>query len=519
MGSSVKKIAGVALLAFSYGLTGVAAYSTLATTAIVGSITYGTVAGIIGLSILGTAMAADIGDMTGADNYAGVKLQTQKTNTAPVPIVYGTNKLAGNIIWQTTSNVISPDSSSKGYNRDYWAVIVFSQSNFHGLRDIFSNEKSMVHDGWMAGMPVWASKSHTPISGSAEAIMGSVQAITGSTGSDTPQSIRNLLWPTKTHGGNYVNNYGSDLGFPDINIPKDVSYILAHQVFDGENNKNVQLANITLEIAGRTIRRLESNSISELRWYSHNPAEITLDLLTRALSISDNDIDISSFYKAKTICNANSWSCNIALVQQANIQSIIQDVLSTCRGQITYSNGKWKMGIDSKFQPVVSSLNDDDFIVNSVSISMKNNREIANKIIVKYVNPDDNWLSAQVVKEDVDLQEIDGQVLEKTLDIKGVTNQPQAEKLAEIALNTMRYSQDLSGNRIKQTPLSITFATTVKNANLEVGDVVEINSDLLDRVRSFLIVSIDSDQSGVIQIAGREYCETHYKNSAGNYLI
>ena len=83
----------------------------------------------------------------------------------------------------------------------------------------------------------------------------------------------------------------------------------------------------------------------------------------------------------------------------------------------------------------------------------------------------------------------------------------------------MRYTEDDIGTRVKQTPLALSFSTTVKNAHLEVGDVITIDSDLLDRDRKFMILSVETDQSGLIQISTREYCETHYKDSSGTYLI
>jgi hypothetical protein len=291
-------------------------------------------------------------------------------------------------------------------------------------------------------------------------------------------------------------------------------------VFDAQQSKNIQLDNIIVEIKGKKIRTMtDANTISTALTYSNNPVNVVLDLLTNALSVDDSSIDTASFYQSQQDCINNGWECNVALIQQANIQSIIQDVLATCRGQIVHSNGSWKLKIDTKSQTSVATLTDDDFINNSLSISMKGNRDISNKIIVKYVNPSDEWLSAQVVKEDTTLQSWDGQTLEKTLDIKGITNQTQAEELAEITLNTMRYTEDDIGTRVKQTPLALSFSTTVKNAHLEVGDVITIDSDLLDRDRKFMILSVETDQSGLIQISTREYCETHYKDSSGTYLI
>ena len=253
--------------------------------------------------------------------------------------------------------------------------------------------------------------------------------------------------------------------------------------------------------------------------YSTNPAEILLDLLGDGLDIADTDIDMASFYLSKLDCVSAGFTCHIALIQQANIQSIIADVLSTCRGKIFHSESKWKFKIDTKSQSVADALTSDDVMSNSLSISMSGSGNLANKMILKYINPADQYLSAQVVKQDSDLQSYDGLVIQKTLDIKGINNATHANKLCEIALNSLRYSEDASGNRLKQTPLSISFATSVKNAHLEVGDVISLNHALLDRVRQFLILSTATDQSGVIQITAREYAETHFKNASGNYLI
>jgi len=291
-------------------------------------------------------------------------------------------------------------------------------------------------------------------------------------------------------------------------------------VYDGENNLNTSMHNLTVLIKGKKIRLITSaTAIGTTLTYTTNPAEVVLDLLSDGLSIPDADIDISSFYQSKTDCSNNGWTVNTATVQQANIQSIIEDVLSTCRGQIVHSENKWKLKIDTKSQTLVDTLTDDDFIGNSLSISMKGNRDIANKIIFKYINPTDEWLSAQKVREDTTLQTLDGQTLEKILDSKGVTSDTQADELAEIALNATRYTEDSLGNRVKQTPLAVSFATTVKNSHLEVGDVIAITHDILDRTRKFVILSLETDQSGLIQVSGREYAETHYKNTSGVYLI
>jgi hypothetical protein len=338
---------------------------------------------------------------------------------------------------------------------------------------------------------------------------------------DAVSSTRNIqaqTWPLSGTQGDTAT--GSTIGLPSVVIPANTAILLVHQVFDAENNKNTALAAITAEVEGKKIRTItNATTISSSLTYSTNPAEILLDLLTTGLDIADADIDIATFYQAKTDCTANSWTCNIALMQQANIQSIISDVLATCRGKIFHSESKWKFKIDTKSQSLADTLTNDDVLGNSLSISMAGSSTIANKMILKYVNPSDEWLSAESVKEDSTLQTYDGQTVQKILDIKGITSATHAAQISEIALNSLRYSEDASGNRVKQTPLAISFATSVKNAHLEVGDVIALNHTLLDRVREFLILATMTDQSGVIQISAREYCETHFKNSSGSYLI
>ncbi len=494
MGDSAKAFIGTALMLAAGGIGAMAAGGSFAwatSIATLSGIGLATAIGVtlVGASLAGSALTPDAGDISGSDSYAGVKLQTQKSNINPVPQVFGFNRLAGNIIYQKTNGAINSDSSTNGYNRDYWSIIAIAGHNIEDITGIYAGETAMTSLG--------SNKFET-----------TYVHVKWYDAASTATNVQAVDFVTNTSGS---TSTGSALSLDSINIPANTAFLAVHQVFDADANKNTQMANLTVLMKGKKLRTITGTSasnaaISTTLTYSTNPAEVVLDLLTDGLNIDDSNIDIGTFWTAKQQCSNlyNDWPVNLAVLQQANIQSIISDVLATCRGQIVHTANKWKLKIDSKLQGTVNTLTDDDFIKNSLNISMRGNKEIANKIIFKYINPTDEWLSAQVVKEDSVLQTFDGQTLEKTLDAKGVTNSTQAGVLAEIALNAMRYTQNSSGTRVKQTPLVLSFATSVKNAHLEVGDVVTINSDLLDRNREFII---------------REYAETHYKNSSGTYLI
>lgn len=646
MGSAVKSIATIALVAFAPAIGSYAfAYGVSAGLAVTtaGLLAVGAVAitALAGASIAGSAYSFDAPDVPTVDNYAGQKIKNQKTNTAPVPILFGNHRQGGNIIFQYANDEINNSNDERGYNRDYWGIIVVAGHEIDDVNAIYADEVSLDSLGSNIYGKVHEQVKWYATSGDSGIALSDVYFPTNETGSTQTGSSLNLQVVTTnstdevltfsgnvdhelyiefdcavsggatysgsgtsgtlesgvSSAGGYYNEYGEgwhgDLsatisysaidtatltsgrsykiqlrdtsgrgnisvnqqptqangyrakvyisdgdggegsyafdvdfleqtitGASDVTIPANVSYLAVHQVFDGKHNHNTALGNISVDLDGKKIRTFtNSSTISTTKTYSTNPAEIVYDIMNDALAVQPDEIDIESFYNAKVACNNAGWSCNIALIQQSNIQSTIQDVLSTCRGSIYHSNGTWKLKIDTKSQSVVRTLNDDDIIDNSLNISMKGSRDIANKIILKYVNPDDQWLSAQVEFEAGQLINLDNQLLEKKLDVKGVTNTTQANKLAQITLNAMRYTQDASGNRLNQTPLACSFATTVKNADLEVGDVITINHDILDRDRNFVILSIETDQSGLIQISTREHCETHYKDTSGNYLI
>jgi hypothetical protein len=497
MGKTVKMLVALAVM-----IAAPWAAPWLATTLGVSALTAGMIYGAFAMLVSGALMASAMPDMAGVDSVAGQKLQTNKSNTTPGPIIDGEHRLGGNIIFQKTNSAKNADSSSRGYNRDYWAIMVISGHDIEEVTKISANEDALTYSAWSYTDNWHQEYVH----------------IRYYSASSSVTDIRNVVWQSDDTA--FGAKTGASMGFPSVDIPANCAFLAVHQAFDADESKNTSMANITAEIKGKKIRTLDSAStISTAETYSSNPAEILLDILGEALAVPDADIDIASFYDVKTECVANGWLCHIALIRQNNIQSIIQQILGSCRGTLIHSDNGWKMKVDTKGLTVDKAITDDDILNQSLAISMKGSAEIANRVIVKYIDPDDNWLPASVVAEDTALQTADGQVIEFILDAPACTNRTQAAQLAEITLNNIRYSEDSLSARVKRTPLNASFSTTVKNADLEVGDIISINHALLDRVRKFSIMSVKNDQSGAISIDCREYCDTFFKDSTGVYLI
>jgi hypothetical protein len=640
MSKVVKVVAGVALL--TVGVGGLLGFAGVQFgTSVIGGYALQAVSLLSGVSLVGSALAPELPDTSGADAYAGQKLQTKKDNVSAVPIIFGENRVGSNIIFQTANNY-----GGSSNNKHYWAIQVLSEGELENFITLYAGEDEMSYKGNFAFTTTYAHCRVYPTSGDSGTALTATEF-------------------AKNEAGDIINGQNADLANDNFIIPPNVAFIAVHQEYDATDNKHTQLDAITATVKGQKINdikddvvnnniyyfssgtysssssgesnlfdgnisttgyrvagdnlsldmdnRIQFNSTSStsprnqtliisaeiyiktdigleifakdadgtsfgdpvvvsagyegwitldnsdaLDWYSeeelsdywdiiftgsgtgsdleveireirnvewlerdysYNPASQVLNLLTKGLNIPPISIDYPSFINASQKCSSYGYSSNIVFNSQRNIQSCIVDILATCRGQIVLSQGKWKLKIDEKGSSVAKALTVGDILNGSLNVSMKGFQEIANKIELKYIEPNDNWLSAKASKEDSDLIAMDGQSNVKTLDIKGVTNSLQANKLAEITLNSMRYTEDTEGNRIKQAPLAISFATTVKNAELEVGDVISLDHNLLDRTRKFILLSVETGQGGDIQISAREYCETHYKNSAGVYLI
>lgn len=488
MSKVVKAVVGVALAVVAPIVGGVIGGVLFGGSAIAATLATAAVT-LTGASLVGNALAPEPPDIPNVDAYAsgGTKLNNIKSNVNVVPINYGENRLGGNIVWQGTRGTD---------NSDLHQVIVIGEGPIESFQEYYANSELLTSVG---------------SNGVYHTADGYVQVKGYTTKSGTIYS------PSNDSGD--ITSLSSLFGtWSDSLLPENCAFLVVRQVYNSPNHTGA--STITTTIEGEKIKTITSaTTISATASYTNNPADIVFHLLTDHLGISEDSIDIAEFYNAKTKCSTYGYTCNISFNQGSNIQSSVKDVLSTFRGQIIFSQGLWKLKLDEKLKTSTKTITDDDILNQSLGISMPGFSEISNKIEVKYINPDDEWLSAVVHKEDTELQSLDAQTLTKTLDIKGITNSAQASKLAEITLNSMRYTEDEIGNRIKQTPISVSFATTIKNGTMEVGDVFTLSHSLLDRDRKFIILSLQSDQSGAIQVTAREYCETHYKNDVDTYII
>lgn len=498
MGSSVKQIAILAV--------GVAV--TIATAGAATPLVGATMAGVLG-AVAGAATSYVAGKALGVgktklddsqpiSSYATTSLQNATDNNNSVQVVYGKCRIGGNRVYADIQT---------GSNSNLYEIIVFAGHEINGYIELLADNKLMTQgvgvdvDKWRHNndkilVKTYTKKPATPIK--------AISSYSG--GVYTEVDLSSLTMQN--------NN------FLDVNLPSDCAFIVVHHIYDATLNNSRQTINGIIE--GKLIRTItNSTTINNTLSYSNNPSEIVLDLLTANNTFNEDDtkIDISSFYNSKTLNNTNSFTCNIAFTSSSALSACMEEILATFRGQLIYSQGLWKLKQDSRTRPITFQITENDIIVNTFAWTQKKAIEIANKIVVSYIEPTDQWQSRKTTIENTSLITSDGREYVKELTLRGVTNLTQANKIKELTLNQFRYTQDELGNRINVTPLTVGFTTTIKNAGLEVGDYGSLDYYELPTIKNFVILSIITKQSGELEVVMQEVADTHYKNTSNSYII
>lgn len=452
-------------------------------------------------SVIGKALGVGkvkLDDTQPISSYATSSLRNQANNNNVVPTIYGEARVGGNKVFSDIQS---------GGNSELYEIIVFASHECEEYLEVYASNELMTQ-GTGGDTDKWRSDSDRLLVKIYNVKSTPIQGITSFSGPSTwnTSDLSSLTFQHNT--------------FLDSNLPDGISFMVVHHRFSNSNYN--QRKDITARIKGKLIRPIISSSVIDpTPIYSNNPTEIILDFLTNSQKFNESDskIDIPSFFTSKTLNVTNGFTCNMAFTAKANLSANIAEVKATNRSDIIYSQGIWKIKQDEKNKVVSFNLTGDDIISGSFGWSQKKARDIANKITVSWINPDDQWQTKQTSIENTDLQASDGRIYAKEVGLRGITNEAQADIIKELILNQFRYTENDEGQRINVTPLIVNLTTTIKNAELEVGDMGTIDFQELPNVKKFVIMSIKTKQSGELDITFREYAETHYKDTNGNFII
>lgn len=257
-----------------------------------------------------------------------------------------------------------------------------------------------------------------------------------------------------------------------------------------------------------------------VRAWSDNPAMHIIYLLTESLrgrGFDENRIDWASAVDARDYYDESiTWhtsngavtgvrfKTDYAVDDRKPIQEHLQALLDGCNSILFLSAGKLFLK-PKKDEATVFAFDDTNIVVDADGsstfvVEYEDRATKANRIRVFYHSEDTLNAETEAKADDEDNQIArearignDG-VVEKNLKLPAVTNQSQAERLADIFVR-----DQTGGNRI------LKWKTNIKGIPLQPGDLVTVDVAVLTSPVTVRIESFEFDEEDRMEISGREF--------------
>lgn len=309
------------------------------------------------------------------------------------------------------------------------------------------------------------------------------------------------------HDGDLPDNYEEVGAYPHL------AWLDMYFSISQELNGNPTVAVI---VKGRKVYDIRNGRTA----YSTNPALCLLDFMTNKTFglgkwFSMSDIDKDSWCEAANYCDqtvtfhnsdgvivrGKRYELNMVIDQKASGMNWVQEILANFGGYLTISNGKIKLKIEKR-TPVSYRFNDDN--CSDLSVAPIHLSETPNRYTVKIVDPLNNWQSVACLCEDFADQKERGKIVNKEIQLNGVTSQNQALRLA-------RFYRDYN----LACPMNVSFKAGQQAIHLEPGDVVTVSYHDVLHDLPIRIKEMKENEDGTIQISGRQYNDTLYSDELG----
>jgi hypothetical protein len=429
------------------------------------------------------------------DDFERGLLINKQSNDSNIPVIYGERLTGGTRVFMETS----------GTDNTYlYMAIVMAEGEINDITEIRVDDKIVTFaSGFSDGTAVEVDSSDSNFYKNSESLIR-VEPHYGTDG----QSASTLL-STLT---NWTANHKlSGLCYLAIRFKWN------QDAFTG-------VPKVQAKTQGKKVKTYNSSLVEQSASYQTNPAWCLLDYLTNTRygkGLSVNEIDLQSFYDASQVCETqvtpysggddiNIFDTNVALDTSRNIIDNVRELIKGCRGYLPYSAGKYSLVIETTGTASITLTEDD--IIGGYSLTTPDKNEKYNRVIVGFVNPDRNYQVDEVQFPPIDdsgLPSADqhatmkasdgGFLLEGRFDFTTITNQYQAEEMAEVILRRSRQA------------LSLGITVSFDAYDLAIGDIVNItHSSLGFSDKPFRVLGITFNEDFTVGLSLVEHQDSHY---------
>jgi len=415
----------------------------------------------------------DFGDMQQDLNAKGVLVNKISAN-ASIPIIYGTRKVGGNVVFIETSGTD---------NEFLYMALVLSEGEIHDITKIFINDNEVTWSGDIAdNTQITVASSDANFFDTTDSV--SLITCEPHFGSDS-QSASSLLSGLSSWTSNHRLRGLAYLAIKfKWNADKFGSLPTVNAIVQGKKIYNPNLD--STKTGGSGSHREDTSSTWE---FSDNPVYQLLDYLRNdryGMGIPNSyfDSNYADWQTAGDVCDTNitpfSGASQIDLMDSHTVVDTskkaienVREFVKGCRAFLNFSAGKYKILVESSGSASITLTEDN--ILGGITVSSKNKNSRYNRVIVNFVNPDKNFMSDTAQFPPVDETGIasadqhatmktadGGLLLEGRFDFPMFSSPYQAQEMAEIILRRSRSSLD------------VTLKADATALELSIGDIVNI---------------------------------------------
>ena len=405
-------------------------------------------------------------------------LVNKQSNDANIPVVYGTRLLGGTRVFLETSGTD---------NQYLYGAIVLCEGEINDITEIRVDDSAVTFSASIAnGTTITSNDSR----------FGTTIQVQPFFGAD--DQVASSLLTT-------LSNWGSNHRL------RGVAYLAFRITWD--NDKYTGIPKIQAKVQGRKISTFDGSDNETTGQFSSNPAFILIDYLrnsTFGKGVALSSIDIPSFFTASQVCDATVTyhgsttgkliECNAVLDSKAKVIDNVKKLLTGMRGLLSYSQGKYKLVVETTGTSQLTLTKDNTIGGIKVSSERKNNK--FNRMLIDFTNPDKNFQSDTVVYDtnhSTLLTEDNSILQEGRLQLPTITNIHQAKEMGRVALLRSRNS------------LSVSLKANYQALNLIVGDIVSVTEEVTGMsTKKFRIMNMAINDDYTVDLGLVEYQDSFY---------
>jgi hypothetical protein len=256
---------------------------------------------------------------------------------------------------------------------------------------------------------------------------------------------------------------------------RGIAYIYVQMEYDTDMFPN-GVPNISTVIEGKKLYDFRTDTTA----FSSNPALCIYDYLTDTrlgLGIDTSEIDITSFTTMANLCDEDvtkvgggtekRYTCNGIVYSDIAPMNVLEDLLTSCLGNLSYSNGKFILTGGQYVAPTVS-LDENDFI-SGINVQTKQSRkQLFNTVKGIFTSSETNWQPTDYpVVTSSTFVSADGESIYADIDLPYTQSSATAQRIAKVILFKNRQQ------------IVLTARINLKGFKLQVGDTVNVTNSRL----------------------------------------